>query len=293
MAWTQKLAAAAARGGGVVSRAAGLLHRDRAVDQTGPHARARRTPRSVTVTFSVLGAVLVVIIVAAALLAAGNLRRQRGDRRGALRLAAFVFCVQMALWASRAHIMRFVRHVRHVSGGAGDLHLLRRGDVDRVHGARAVCAPALAADADLLVGGADRARPRRGGRTRRADRLRGGRGAGALNRALRDLAAPRGRLADLDTTSRSRAPADTWPLVSGRSSRDSRGSVLLLSVSFFCARCCGINGPRPAAFRATLRGNELSRMRAHPWFNTSVAFVILFGLALLVLRWGLLAAAPR
>ena len=45
------------------------------------------------------------LIVAAALLAAGNLRRQRGDRRGALRLAAFVFCVQMALWAARAHII--------------------------------------------------------------------------------------------------------------------------------------------------------------------------------------------
>ena len=42
-------------------------------------------------------------MVAAALLAAGNLRRQRGDRRGAFRLAAFTFCVQMALWAARAH----------------------------------------------------------------------------------------------------------------------------------------------------------------------------------------------
>src|SRR5262249_54676482 len=37
-------------------------------------------------------------------LAAGNLRRQRGDRRGAFRLAAFVFCVQMTLWAARAHL---------------------------------------------------------------------------------------------------------------------------------------------------------------------------------------------
>ena len=91
-----------------------------------PWTKPDRTPGAsdstmVTVTFSVLGAVLVVVIVAAALLAAGNLRRQRGDRRGAFRLAAFVFFVQMALWASRAHIMRFVRHVRHVSDGAGDV----------------------------------------------------------------------------------------------------------------------------------------------------------------------------
>src|SRR5262249_28816427 len=38
------------------------------------------------------------------LLAAGNLRRQRGDRKGALRLAAFIFCMQMALWVVQAHI---------------------------------------------------------------------------------------------------------------------------------------------------------------------------------------------
>src|SRR6185295_12946481 len=69
-----------------------------------------RTPGSsdsnaATVAFSVLGTLLVVIIVASALLAAGNLRRQRGDRRGAFRLAVFVFSVQMAIWAVRAHIM--------------------------------------------------------------------------------------------------------------------------------------------------------------------------------------------
>jgi hypothetical protein len=75
-----------------------------------PWTKPDRTPgasnsTALTVTFSVLGVVLVVIIFASALLAVGNVRRQRGDRRGALRLAAFIFCVQMALWASRAHII--------------------------------------------------------------------------------------------------------------------------------------------------------------------------------------------
>jgi len=39
----------------------------------------------------------------AALLARRNLRDNRGDRRGALRLAVFVFWVQMALWLCRGH----------------------------------------------------------------------------------------------------------------------------------------------------------------------------------------------
>src|SRR6185437_1063549 len=51
------------------------------------------------------GAVLVVIIFASAMLAAGNLRRRRGDQRGAFRLAVFIFCAQMTLWAARAHIL--------------------------------------------------------------------------------------------------------------------------------------------------------------------------------------------
>lgn len=74
-----------------------------------PWTRPDRTPgasdsSSVRVAFTVLGALLIVIIVAATVLAASNLRRQRGDRRGAFRLAAFTFCVHMALFASRAHM---------------------------------------------------------------------------------------------------------------------------------------------------------------------------------------------
>jgi len=46
---------------------------------------------------------LMVICVGAALLARRNLAQQRGDRRGAFRLAFFVFSVQMLLWLTRGH----------------------------------------------------------------------------------------------------------------------------------------------------------------------------------------------
>jgi len=45
-----------------------------------------------------------VVCVGAALLARRNLAQQRGDRRGAFRLAFFIFCVQMLLWLTRGHL---------------------------------------------------------------------------------------------------------------------------------------------------------------------------------------------
>ncbi|HZU27485.1 MAG TPA: serine/threonine-protein kinase, partial [Bryobacteraceae bacterium] len=45
----------------------------------------------------------IVLLIAAPLLARRNLLRGRGDKRGALRLAWFVFIVQMAIWIFQAH----------------------------------------------------------------------------------------------------------------------------------------------------------------------------------------------
>ena len=45
-----------------------------------------------------------VIIFGAAFLARSNVKRGRVDRRGAFRLAFFVFCASMALWLCRSHI---------------------------------------------------------------------------------------------------------------------------------------------------------------------------------------------
>jgi serine/threonine-protein kinase len=56
------------------------------------------------VVFSILSVVVLVVCLGAPLLARRNLAQQRGDRRGAFRLASFVFCVQMLLWLARGHL---------------------------------------------------------------------------------------------------------------------------------------------------------------------------------------------
>lgn len=55
------------------------------------------------VAIVILAALALVFMGGAALLARRNLRANRGDRRGALRLAVFIFWVQMALWLCRGH----------------------------------------------------------------------------------------------------------------------------------------------------------------------------------------------
>jgi serine/threonine-protein kinase len=56
-------------------------------------------------TLLIFGFLAVLTCVAAPLLARRNLIQGRGDRRGALRLASFIFCVQMALWISQGHFV--------------------------------------------------------------------------------------------------------------------------------------------------------------------------------------------
>jgi serine/threonine-protein kinase len=50
-------------------------------------------------------ALLAAILVGAPLLARMNLLRGRGDRKGALRLAAFIFVVHIAIWACESHVI--------------------------------------------------------------------------------------------------------------------------------------------------------------------------------------------
>lgn len=49
--------------------------------------------------------ILILILVGAVSVARWNLVRSRGDRRGAFRLALFVFAVEMALWLTRSHFV--------------------------------------------------------------------------------------------------------------------------------------------------------------------------------------------
>ena len=59
--------------------------------------------KAALVAFSILATVLVVVCLAAGVLARRNLKQQRGDRRGAFRLAVFVACVEIAVWLARGH----------------------------------------------------------------------------------------------------------------------------------------------------------------------------------------------
>jgi serine/threonine-protein kinase len=72
------------------------------VDEAGPRD-GRRPLTKVTVTFTILAVLVVIICFGAALLARRHLAQNRGDRRGALRLAAFYAWVLVALWLSKGH----------------------------------------------------------------------------------------------------------------------------------------------------------------------------------------------
>jgi len=60
-------------------------------------------PLRARINFMILGGLLLVTMLGGAILARHNARRQRGDLRGAFRLATAIFWVQMCLWLLRAH----------------------------------------------------------------------------------------------------------------------------------------------------------------------------------------------
>jgi len=88
--------------------AAALRGKPVAFAATGPWDQPSRMPapeppiREQLVNTILIG-VGVILCVVAPLLARKNLRQGRGDRRGAARLAVFIFLVQMAIWLCRAH----------------------------------------------------------------------------------------------------------------------------------------------------------------------------------------------
>ena len=76
----------------------------------GPWAKPWRTsspegPMLGNPVFLLQLGLLLAILVGAPLLARKNLLRGRGDRKGALRLAVFLFVVHMALWLCRSHVI--------------------------------------------------------------------------------------------------------------------------------------------------------------------------------------------
>ncbi|MBC8164621.1 MAG: hypothetical protein H7Y20_01980, partial [Bryobacteraceae bacterium] len=73
----------------------------------GPWSRPERLPapgsQEEDVRGLVLAIVAIVVLAGAALLTRIHLAKGRSDWRGALRLATFMFCVEIALWAARSH----------------------------------------------------------------------------------------------------------------------------------------------------------------------------------------------
>jgi serine/threonine-protein kinase len=73
-----------------------------------PWTKTDRTPQddgsSSGAALAMLALIAVGICAGSFLIARRNLAQGRGDRRGAWRLAAFMFCVHMALWLARSHM---------------------------------------------------------------------------------------------------------------------------------------------------------------------------------------------
>jgi serine/threonine-protein kinase len=73
-----------------------------------PWTRAERMPRGADSNlgfFIFLAFLTLVVCCGASVLAVRNLRKQRGDRKGAIRLAVFFSAVQLAIWLTRGHIV--------------------------------------------------------------------------------------------------------------------------------------------------------------------------------------------
>ncbi len=87
--------------------AAALSGKPVAFTVNGPWTGLNREPGTDTsgdiASFAILATLFVVIIGGSAVLARANLRRNRGDKHGAIRIAVFIFYVQMALWLSKGH----------------------------------------------------------------------------------------------------------------------------------------------------------------------------------------------
>ena len=72
----------------------------------GPWTGTERTITSgINAKLAVLMLVGLSVLAGAPFLARNNLMKGRGDRRGAFRIALFMFCVHMLLWAARVHVV--------------------------------------------------------------------------------------------------------------------------------------------------------------------------------------------
>ena len=244
-----------------------------------------------TATFSVFATVLVVICLAAGLLARRHLRQQRGDRRGAFRLAVFFSCVQIALWLARGHFTAsfgtfgvfilamctsvFYGVVIWTVYIALEPYVRRRWPHTLISWTAVLIGRLRDAvvGRDVLIGCAAGA----------AIQLLGG---------LTDLAVRlRGRWKpNLDLTAALEGARPTLGLVLSAVPHAIREALFFFFLIFLLRVLLRNQWVAAAVFAAifilpnTVSGDQ-------PWVSAGISFAVLFGIAVLVLRWGAVAAA--
>lgn len=72
---------------------------------TGPWRSPRDRSMMSRVSVTLIWSTILIVICGAVIMARRNVMRGKGDRRGALRLGVFIFCVQMLLWLARSHFV--------------------------------------------------------------------------------------------------------------------------------------------------------------------------------------------
>ena len=123
----------------------------------------RRTSGEKAAAIAVI-ALSLLVVVAAILLARRNYLSGRGDRRGAVRLAVAVFCLQMTLWLGRAHHFPSIGEFGLLVAAIAYSLFASAHRLAALPVARALRPPALAADAHLLEPPARGAAARSAGR---------------------------------------------------------------------------------------------------------------------------------
>jgi hypothetical protein len=244
-----------------------------------------------SLVFSILSVTLVVTCLASAFLAASNLRRNRGDRRGAFRIAAFVSTVQMGLWLARGHIIGSFGTFGTFIVAMGNaifygvvmwtLYLALEPYVRRWWPQTLISwsSVLIGKPSDAIVG-----RDVLFGCAAATVQALLNRSADAYFRRMGDwtpdlentmtLAGLRGAFAGL-----------FYALP--HAIRDSLFFFLILFLFRALFRREWIAGIAFAALFAALNLGDAS----HPWFNAGLSFVVLLGFATVFLRWGLLAGA--
>ena len=251
--------------------------------------RVPETSPSAGNSMAVLIALMLVTCLSSALLAAGNLRRQRGDRRGAFRMAAFISAVQIALWLCRGHILLsigtfgtfilaactsiFYGVVMWTVYLALEPYVRRRWPQTLISWSAMLMGRAWDAvvGRDVLIGAAV------------------GVSVGVVNRvASAWIEAHAVWTPDLDSTLPMASLRGAAAILFMAVPHAIRNGLWFFFMIFLLRAVLRNQWAAGGAFALIFAGLSLADAD-HPWFSFAVSFLVLCGFAVLVLRWGLLS----